>query len=42
MVEFNKDIDTSDFDEFDFGFELVDGPAPVETTPRPRLPRRAR
>tara|TARA_Y100000114_G_scaffold72163_2_gene66109 strand:- start:2902 stop:3363 length:462 start_codon:yes stop_codon:yes gene_type:complete len=36
MVEFNKDIDTSDFDEFDFGFELVDGPAPVETTSEPQ------
>ncbi len=34
MAEFNKDIDTSDFDEFDFGFELVDGPQP-ETTDTP-------
>jgi predicted nucleic acid-binding Zn-ribbon protein len=36
MVEFNKDIDTSNFDEFDFGFELVDSPAPVETTSEPQ------
>jgi DNA repair ATPase RecN len=28
-MTFNKDIDTSKFDEFDFGFELVDGPTPT-------------
>ena len=31
MSEFNKNIDTSDFDKFDFGFELVDGPEPENT-----------
>lgn len=35
-MSFNKDIDTSDFDEFDFGFELVDSPTPVETTSEPQ------
>jgi len=30
MAEFNKDIDTSNFDEFDFGFELVDSPTPTD------------
>ena len=29
-MSFNKDIDTSSFDEFDFGFELVDSPTPTE------------
>ena len=29
-MSFNKDIDTSDFDEFDFGFELVDSPTPTD------------
>ena len=28
-MAFNKDIDTSNFDEFDFGFELVDSPTPT-------------
>lgn len=27
-MEFSKDIDTSTFDTFDFGFELVDNPVP--------------
>jgi len=36
MSEFNKDIDTSDFDEFDFGFELVDGPQ--SETPETQVP----
>ena len=35
-MSFNKDIDTSEFDEFDFGFELVDSPTPVETTSEPQ------
>ena len=35
-MSFNKDIDTSNFDEFDFGFELVDSPTPVETTSEPQ------
>tara|TARA_R100001443_G_scaffold68691_2_gene77374 strand:+ start:1556 stop:2014 length:459 start_codon:yes stop_codon:yes gene_type:complete len=30
-MSFNKDIDTSNFDEFDFGFELVDSPTPTDT-----------
>jgi hypothetical protein len=29
-MSFNKDIDTSNFDEFDFGFELVDSPTPTD------------
>lgn len=29
-MSFNKDIDTSSFDEFDFGFELVDSPTPTD------------
>ena len=29
-MSFNKDIDTSDFDSFDFGFELVDSPTPTD------------
>ena len=36
MAEFSKDIDANSFDDFDFGFELVDGPAvsePSESTP---------
>lgn len=35
-MSFNKDIDTSNFDEFDFGFELVDGPTSSETTQEPQ------
>ena len=30
-MTFNKDIDTSSFDDFDFGFELVDSPTPTNT-----------
>ncbi len=36
MAEFSKDIDANSFDDFDFGFELVDGPAlsePSESVP---------
>ena len=36
MAEFSKDINADSFDDFDFGFELVDGPAvsePSETAP---------
>ena len=36
MAEFSKDIDANSFDDFDFGFELVDGPAvsePSESAP---------
>ena len=29
-MSFNKDIDTSSFDDFDFGFELVDSPTPTD------------
>ena len=29
-MTFNKDIDTSGFEEFDFGFELVDSPTPTD------------
>ena len=31
-MSFNKDIDTSSFDDFDFGFELVDSPTPTDVT----------
>ena len=30
-MSFNKNIDTSSFDDFDFGFELVDSPTPTDT-----------
>jgi len=34
MPDFNKDIDPSNFSDFDFGFELVDGPPePQKTEP---------
>ncbi len=33
-MSFNKDIDTSSFDEFDFGFELVDSPTPSDAPPQ--------
>ena len=36
MAEFSKDINADSFDDFDFGFELVDGPEvsePSETAP---------
>ena len=36
MAEFSKDINADSFDDFDFGFELVDGPAvsePSESAP---------
>jgi len=34
MPDFNKDIDPSNFADFDFGFELVDGPPePQKTEP---------
>ena len=32
MAEFSKDINADNFDDFDFGFELVDGPAVSETS----------
>lgn len=36
MPDFSKDIDTSNFDDFDFGFELVDAPQAEEIpTPTP-------
>ena len=31
-MSFNKNIDTSSFDDFDFGFELVDSPTPTDVT----------
>ena len=32
MPDFNKDIDPSNFSDFDFGFELVDGPPEPQKT----------